>query len=188
MPETTKAADGDKAKPFSLHEAGLFLPRFVIGENGCGVTVKLPDSYRKWIKTMSGDEKYRHKTEEEIAALLTGTLKDDFEINIRWSPSGPKFEVPGNSCGVFVDGSDYGMREYVSHNVDAARQALVLHTCLSIHLRNTLIYLSIIEKKQNDYLDSKGDGFFETDIIFDERGNPSIIRDHTRVEFPEKRT
>jgi len=185
MPGTTKAR-GDREKPFGLYEAMQFIPWFVIGENGCGVTVKLPDGYRERIGEMSANEKYRHKTEEEIAALFTGTLKDGFEINIRWSASGPIFDVPGNSCGVFVDGSDHEMREYVDHNVDTAQQTLVLYTCLSIHLRNTLVYLSRVDDRSNGSSEPKGDGFFGTDIIFGANGEPRITRDNKLADFPKR--
>lgn len=185
MPATTKAK-GDREKPFGLYEAMQFIPRFVTGENGCGVTVRLPDGYRERIREMSANEKYRHKTEEEIASLLTGTLKDGFEINIRWSASGPIFDVPGNSCGVFVDGSDREMREYVDHNVDTAQQTLVLYACLSIHLRNTLSYLSLVDKVSGGPSEPKGGGFFYTDIIFGADGEPSIVRDNKPADFPKR--
>ena len=187
MQEATKSANDNPAELLNLYDTSQFFPRFVVRDEGCGVTVRLPNSYRKYIGMMSGNEKYRHNIEEEIAAIFKGTLRDGFEINVRWSRSGPIFDVPGNSCGVFVDGSDHDMKEYTDHNVDTAQQALVLYTCLNIHMRNTILYLGMIDRKRDTFSEPKDCGFFNTDIIFDEKGDPQIIRDYKLVEFPKKR-
>lgn len=186
MQERSNPKGEKPAKTLGLYEAGQFIPRFVIGENGCGVTVKLPESYRERIGEISANERYRHKVEEEIASILSGTLRD-FEITVRWSARGPMFDVPGNSCGVFVDGSDREMREYVDHNVDSPMQALVLYTCLNVHMQNALTYLGLLERRPDSGAAEKDAGFFSTDILFDGDGKPSIIRDNRPADFPRKR-
>ncbi len=177
---------GEGAERLIIEEAVRLSPRFVCDEGAHGVTVELPESYGERIAEMTANERYRRKTEEEIAAIFTGTLRD-YEINVRWSDSGPIFDVPGNACGVFVEGSDRSMEEYSDHNVDTAQQTLVLYTCLSIHMRNTLNYLGILLKDPASRPAQKSGEFFDTDIMFDKLGQPSIIRDNKLVEFPKKR-
>jgi hypothetical protein len=106
---------------------------------------------------------------------------------VRWSARGPSFDVPGNSCGVFVDGSDREMREYTDHNVDTPRQALVLYACLAIHMQNALVYMGLMEKGPDRSAEQAAEVSFETDILFDNGGNPAIVRDHRQADFRAKR-
>lgn len=169
-----------------LYEVGQFIPEFVPGERGHGVGVKVPESYGRWIGKMSGNSAFRNMTEDMIATILRGTLKNSF-VDINWKGDGPTFRVRGDACEAIIEGSGRELTEYSCYNVDTGQQALTLLTCLGIHLRNTLNYLGIITERPDSYSNLQDpDRVFYTRLDFDEEGNPTMRRDYKIVEFQKR--